>query len=66
MRYDVTDKEALIHWAAVHAPELLTVDLEALASRLMLDDEDLGGVIDMPTGLRVPGIRVKREEEDHD
>jgi hypothetical protein len=60
--YEVTDTQAVIDWAAVHAPELLTVDLEALAARLMLDDEDLGGVIDMQTGLRVPGVRVRRED----
>ena len=65
MHYDVTDKEELINWAAVHAPELLTVDLEALATRLMLDDEELGAAVDMATGMRVPGIRVTRGER-HD
>ena len=61
MEFVVTDTEALGAWAAEYAPELIKdekLDMTALGARLMLDDEDWGGLMDMATGTKVPGIRI--------
>ena len=62
MEPEIEDVIDLVEWALQYAPEVVTVDLEALRPRLMLDDEHLGGYRDMHTGMVVPGIRVKRED----